>query len=225
MGLTFRCPGVARSCPPGPPAAYDSQQFWYAWAAQLQRYSTRYRCVAIDMRGFNDSDKPVGVDAYDLDILADDVRAVVEALGYRTCTLVAHDWGGVVAWYATPHGLAPADASSGERRSHRPDGDAWRPQRGTAAAPLRHVAALYPQLLEKLVVVNAPQASLWSRNVFSFPQLLKVRAPSMRRGCKGAGKLTRGDVGVAEHLRVVDAARRSRRTCSSSSCPTFLNSS
>jgi epoxide hydrolase 4 len=70
------------------------------WAEQLRRYGDRYRCVAVDMRGYNDSDKPVGVRAYDMDVLAADVRALVEALGYRTCTLVAHDWGGVVAWSA-----------------------------------------------------------------------------------------------------------------------------
>ena len=49
----------------------------------------------------------------------------------------------------------------------------------------RHVAALYPQLLERLVIVNAPQARLWSRNVYSFPQLLKVSIPSPERCVAG----------------------------------------
>lgn len=39
-----------------------------------------------------------GVGNYRLDILASDVKAAVAALGHSRCTLVAHDWGGGVAW-------------------------------------------------------------------------------------------------------------------------------
>jgi hypothetical protein len=39
-----------------------------------------------------------GIANYEVDILASDVKAVVSALGHSRCTLVAHDWGGVVAW-------------------------------------------------------------------------------------------------------------------------------
>ena len=72
------------------------------------------------MRGYNDSDKPAGVAAYDLDILADDVRALVKELGHTSCTLVSHDWGGVVAWYAAASARAQRDPPPGAqtRRSH-----------------------------------------------------------------------------------------------------------
>lgn len=33
-----------------------------------------------------------------LDMLASDVKGAVAALGHSSCTLVAHDWGGGVAW-------------------------------------------------------------------------------------------------------------------------------
>jgi pimeloyl-ACP methyl ester carboxylesterase len=39
-----------------------------------------------------------GVGNYRLDILASDVKGAVAALGHSSCTLVAHDWGGGVAW-------------------------------------------------------------------------------------------------------------------------------
>ena len=54
--------------------------------------------VAFDMRGYNESERPEGVQAYRMAQLAADVDALVRALGHTRCTLVAHDWGGCVAW-------------------------------------------------------------------------------------------------------------------------------
>jgi pimeloyl-ACP methyl ester carboxylesterase len=39
-----------------------------------------------------------GVEQYRLPVLASDVQQAVNALGHSSCTLVAHDWGGLVAW-------------------------------------------------------------------------------------------------------------------------------
>lgn len=39
-----------------------------------------------------------GLDNYRLPVLASDVQQAVKALGHDSCTLVAHDWGGLVAW-------------------------------------------------------------------------------------------------------------------------------
>jgi pimeloyl-ACP methyl ester carboxylesterase len=41
----------------------------------------RYRTVAIDMRGYGNSEKPPGVENYAMDLLVNDVKQVVEALG------------------------------------------------------------------------------------------------------------------------------------------------
>jgi pimeloyl-ACP methyl ester carboxylesterase len=35
---------------------------------------------------------------YSLGVLASDIQGAVAALGHTDCTLVAHDWGGLVAW-------------------------------------------------------------------------------------------------------------------------------
>ena len=74
-------------------------QFWYAWKHQLPALARAgYRAVAVDLRGYNLSSRPAGVDAYDLDTLSDDVAALVVALGEGSAALVGHDWGAAVAW-------------------------------------------------------------------------------------------------------------------------------
>jgi pimeloyl-ACP methyl ester carboxylesterase len=57
-----------------------------------------FQVVAIDQRGYNLSDKPKGVDQYDMRLLVGDVAAVIRHLGREKATIVGHDWGGVVAW-------------------------------------------------------------------------------------------------------------------------------
>ncbi|XP_059174091.1 epoxide hydrolase 1-like [Physella acuta] len=50
------------------------------------------------MRGYGESGRPTGVDAYVMDKLTSDLEQIIIALGYQKCILVAHDWGGIVAW-------------------------------------------------------------------------------------------------------------------------------
>ena len=79
-------------------------EFWYAWKNQLTDFAAGHRAVAPDMRGYNLSEKPVGVDAYQMQNLVEDVRALAEHLGFKKFVLVGHDWGGVVAWsFAIAH--------------------------------------------------------------------------------------------------------------------------
>lgn len=79
-------------------------EFWYAWKNQLPEFAKDHRAVAPDMRGYNLSGKPAGVDAYQMKNLVEDVRALAEHLGYKKFVLVGHDWGGGVAWsFAIAH--------------------------------------------------------------------------------------------------------------------------
>ena len=55
--------------------------------------------VAIDMRGYGETDRPPNKSDYSLDLLTQDIVELVPALGYSKCILVSHDWGGLVAWY------------------------------------------------------------------------------------------------------------------------------
>jgi pimeloyl-ACP methyl ester carboxylesterase len=64
----------------------------------MEALSKNYRVVAIDQRGYNLSDKPKGVENYDLRLLVGDVAAVVKHLKQDKAIIVGHDWGGIVAW-------------------------------------------------------------------------------------------------------------------------------
>ncbi|XP_053405218.1 epoxide hydrolase 4-like isoform X1 [Mercenaria mercenaria] len=73
-------------------------EFWYSWRYQIREFSKDYRVVAIDQRGYADSDKPSGYKNYTYEHLTNDIKQLIPALGYSSCTLLSHDWGGAVAW-------------------------------------------------------------------------------------------------------------------------------
>ena len=74
-------------------------EFWYAWRHQLDALADAgYRVVAPDLRGYNRSAKPRGVDSYAPEKLVGDVRGLIEHLGYAQADIVGHDWGGAIAW-------------------------------------------------------------------------------------------------------------------------------
>ncbi len=73
-------------------------EFWYSWRHQIPALAQRFRVVAPDMRGYNQSEKPVGVGRYRLGVLMEDIAGLIRHLGEESAALVAHDWGGGVAW-------------------------------------------------------------------------------------------------------------------------------
>ncbi len=98
-------PGIrlhAKVCgPSGAPTllfVHGFPEFWFTWRRQLAEFSRDYRCVAVDMRGFNLSSQPLEVDAYKARLLINDLTAAIEALAAPIHAVVAHDWGGAVAW-------------------------------------------------------------------------------------------------------------------------------
>ena len=50
-------------------------------------------------RGYGDTERPPNKKDYHLDKLTQDIAELIPALGYSSCVLVAHDWGGTVGWY------------------------------------------------------------------------------------------------------------------------------
>ncbi|BAY34257.1 alpha/beta hydrolase fold protein [Nostoc carneum NIES-2107] len=73
-------------------------EFWYSWRYQIPEFAKDFKVVALDLRGYNDSDKPEDKSAYVMDKFVKDVKGVIEGLGYEKCVLVGHDWGGAIAW-------------------------------------------------------------------------------------------------------------------------------
>ena len=72
-------------------------EFWWSWRHQLPLLAdARFRAVAPDLRGYNDTDR---TGPYDLDTLSGDVVNLIGHLGAERATIVGHDWGGVIAWY------------------------------------------------------------------------------------------------------------------------------
>ncbi len=106
-------------------------EFWYGWRHQIPALAENgFQVWAPDQRGYNLSDKPVGISAYRIDHLADDVRGLIEASGRDRVHLVGHDWGAVVAWW---------------------------------------VARLYPESVERLVILNGPHGSAMRKQLKENP--------------------------------------------------------
>ncbi|MDB5471189.1 MAG: epoxide hydrolase [Caulobacter sp.] len=71
----------------------------FSWRYQLPLLARLgWRVVAPDLRGYGDSSRPKGKEAYRLPHLLDDVQAIYDALGAKKRLLVAHDWGALIAW-------------------------------------------------------------------------------------------------------------------------------
>lgn len=74
----------------------DYSATWKPLTAALNRAG--YRTAAVDLRGYNLSDKPEGVAAYAMPNLIGDVAAVIAAEGGKDAIVVGHDWGAAIAW-------------------------------------------------------------------------------------------------------------------------------
>ena len=69
-------------------------QHWWMWRRVLPGLAERFRCIVPDLRGLGWSDAPPS--GYEKATLAQDVLALLDALGLRKVRLMGHDWGGFV---------------------------------------------------------------------------------------------------------------------------------
>lgn len=84
-------------------------EFWWSWRHQFEVLSAAgNRVVAVDLRGYGDSDKPPR--GYDGWTLAGDTHALIRALGHTEAALVGHADGGLVCWATAT--LHPRSVSS-----------------------------------------------------------------------------------------------------------------
>jgi len=129
--------GIALSCrasgPVGAPVLVFLHGFpeaAFVWDELLEHFGARYRCVAPNLRGYERSYAPAEVEAYRAKHLIGDIAALIDSLGGRVAALIAHDWGGALAW-----GLA----------------------------------ALRPELIARLVIVNSPHPATFLRELRTSP--------------------------------------------------------
>jgi pimeloyl-ACP methyl ester carboxylesterase len=110
-------------------------EFWYSWHRQIPALAAAgFHVLAVDQRGYNESDKPAGVDRYRIEALTDDAAGLIAHAGYAKAHVIGHDWGGVVAW----------------------------------AVAMRHA-----DVVDKLVILNAPHPAAYLRELQTTDQRLR----------------------------------------------------
>lgn len=77
--------------------------YWYTWRDQMTMLKDDFQVVAMDLRGYNLSGQPEGVEHYKMQHLMEDVVAVIKANGKEKAIVVGHDWGGAIAWQLAIH--------------------------------------------------------------------------------------------------------------------------
>ena len=101
-GITLSC---RASGPVGAPMLVFLHGFpeaAFVWDELLEHFAGHYRCVAPNLRGFEQSSAPGAPEAYRVKHLLADLDALLVHLGASesnpVAALIAHDWGGAVAW-------------------------------------------------------------------------------------------------------------------------------
>ena len=110
-------------------------EFSYGWRHQMAPLAAAgFQAIAPDLRGYDRSDKPWGVEKYELSRLAADIAGLIRGLGHSRAHVVGHDWGGIVAY---------------------------------------QVAMDHPEVVDRLVILNAPHLGRMAEAIRRPPQLLR----------------------------------------------------
>ncbi len=100
-GITLSCRSAGQSGQPGIVFLHGFPEAAFVWDATLLHFAALgYRCIAPNLRGFEQSSSPADVAQYRAKHLVQDITALIalESPGQPLAALVAHDWGGAVAW-------------------------------------------------------------------------------------------------------------------------------
>jgi len=101
-GITLSCRAAGERGRPVLLFLHGFPEAAFIWDATLEHFARPenggYRCVAPNLRGFEQSSRPADVKAYRPKFLVQDIAALIEAEGAPIEMLVAHDWGGALAW-------------------------------------------------------------------------------------------------------------------------------
>jgi len=97
-GIDLSCRAAGRRGDPVLVFLHGFPEAAFVWDELLEHFSDRYRCVAPNLRGYERSSAPEDVEAYRAKHLIADISSLIDALGGELAALVAHDWGGALAW-------------------------------------------------------------------------------------------------------------------------------
>ena len=97
-GITLSCREAGPEGAPLVVLLHGFPEGAFVWDDVMLRLAPRLRCVAPNLRGYERSSAPAEVGAYRAKHLVTDIAALIQAAGAPAALLVAHDWGGAVAW-------------------------------------------------------------------------------------------------------------------------------
>lgn len=110
-------------------------EFWYSWKKLFPYLDADFQLVALDMKGYGQSDSPKNVSAYHYKIIVEEIFEIMNYLTQDKIYLVGHDWGGGIAW---------------------------------------EIAKMYPDKIEKLIVLNCPPPSVLLRSILTNLKQFKM---------------------------------------------------
>ena len=70
---------------------------WITWRKVIPSLENHYKIVAVDLRGYGDSDKPEGIENYTNKLMASDIAGILAELKLASAYVVGHDRGARVA--------------------------------------------------------------------------------------------------------------------------------
>jgi epoxide hydrolase 4 len=129
-GITLSCRAAGPLDGPRVVLLHGFPEAAFIWDGVMERLAPRLRCVAPNLRGYERSSAPAEVSAYRAKALVADIAALIAQQGAPIDLLVAHDWGGALAW---------------------------------------NLAALQPELMRHLLIINSPHPATLLRELRDNP--------------------------------------------------------
>ena len=101
-GITLSCRATGERGRPVLVFLHGFPEAAFVWDELLEHFARPenggFRCVAPNLRGYEKSTQPTDVKQYRAKLLVQDIASLIEAEGAPIECLIAHDWGGAVAW-------------------------------------------------------------------------------------------------------------------------------
>ncbi|KAF5301484.1 hypothetical protein FQR65_LT08787 [Abscondita terminalis] len=72
---------------------------WLGWRYQIPVLSTHFRVIALDLKGFGDTEKPIWRRSYKIKTILKELKQFIKLLGVNECILIGHDLGALLGWY------------------------------------------------------------------------------------------------------------------------------
>jgi epoxide hydrolase 4 len=136
-GVSLQCRRAGREGGPRILLLHGFPEAAFVWDGVMQALADRAYCLAPNLRGYAGSSAPVDVASYRARALVGDLAALIGHMGAPIDLLVAHDWGGALAWA---------------------------------------LAAQRPQLLKRLLIINAPHPATFLRELRHNPAQQRASA-------------------------------------------------